>query len=120
MHTPTEPTYARCEDGEIRRVEVLMTEAEAEKHQRMAEERYASLDTGKRLLGALRAHPEGLTEAQLAALTQLDSDTVRREVDSFIEHQLVLIRGGLLTVNADYRVDPYIAQLVATSTGKDS
>lgn len=120
MHTPTEPTYALCEDGEIRRVTILMTEAEADKHQRMVEERYASLDAGKRLLEALRAHPEGLAEEQLATVTQLDSDTVRREITPFIEHKLVLINDGLLTVNPDYRVDPYIAHLIAKSNGKDN
>lgn len=103
MHTPTDTPYALCEDGEIRRVTILMTEAEADKHQRMAEERYASLDAGKRLLEVLRAHPEGLTEEQLAAVTQL-----------------VLINDGLLTVNPDYRVDPYIAHLIAVATGKDT
>lgn len=120
MHTPTDTPYALCEDGEIRRVTILMTEAEADKHQRMAEERYASLDAGKRLLEVLRAHPEGLTEEQLAAVTQLDRDTVRREITSFTDGKLVLINDGLLTVKPDYRVDPYIAHLIAVATGKDT
>lgn len=98
---PGRYTFARCEDGKVRRVKELMTEEAALSEQRVWDEELESVRHGQTVLRALESHPEGLTEEQIAALTQLDSATVRREVNLFIDHGVVAINDGLVIATTD-------------------
>lgn len=65
---PEQPTYALCEDGEIRRVVELMTEEGLRHHQRLREQRYEDIRNGQQVVDELLA---------AKGIAHKDGDTVR-------------------------------------------